>query len=226
MKREPCKWFEVLRYNVGFCNIKIEVPASYIIKTPCINTYYCDQCKFHEPENNDVQHMWEQGNNMQKYTDKHLESVPPEFIIALEISIPMVRGGDCSDSTCPVGILEETNRVLQTECNCIGKNSYWCPEYLSYDIIGWPACPCWRYGADLSVQIMQNLVTQWKNWARLQEGIMEISIEQRLKEAIGERKITVFEMVAFQKDPNLALLVGAKIGYLLGIGDGMEEHNE
>ena len=48
----------------------------------------------------------------------------------------------------------------------------------------------------------------------VKEDLME-----RISKEIKNREFNVFEMTGFRFDPNLALIVGAAIGYQLGLDD-------
>lgn len=65
MKRELCRYFELIRGGVGFCSIEIDIPRSYKVNMcsnldkKLIGLHVCNDCKFHEPLYDDVSHMWE-----------------------------------------------------------------------------------------------------------------------------------------------------------------------
>ena len=111
-------------------------------------------------------------NEMKEYSDEHLESVPPEYIWAVEKSIEMLEYDNYGTDfdTCMVSILESLFDNIESEYfddDCYDRKS-WCPKFLDYttlppEII----CPCYKFGTVGSIAMMKNLVKQWKAWAGL-----------------------------------------------------------
>lgn len=101
---------------------------------------------------------------MKKYSAKHLESVPPEYIAALEETVDMLsRNGHCDDA-CPALILENIS-INYGLCSSDGAN--WCQDYIGYASDYF--CPCYALGQDEAIKASKNLISQWKRWANLED---------------------------------------------------------
>jgi hypothetical protein len=105
------------------------------------------------------------GRIMQKYTDEHLKGIDPMSILGFELSIKRLKRGvnKLSVETCPAYLSWFTLYI--DNCNH-------CSEILIYDrpkdLESWYSpCPCRVFGRSKSIEIMQNLVTQWREWAQL-----------------------------------------------------------
>jgi len=104
---------------------------------------------------------------MKKYTDKHLESVPPEFIVAAQTTIGMLKGDIghmYGADTCPAVILCDPD---DDNYACGGEDPL-CSKYLIYSK-KFPVCPCWKFGEEKCIKLLTNLITQWKKWANLED---------------------------------------------------------
>jgi hypothetical protein len=97
---------------------------------------------------------------MKKYTNKHLESVPPGFIVAIEKTVEMLRKGNDTIYTCP-SIIAGGHYWEHNDC---GRGDQWCPKYLLYPYRG-AGCPCYVFGPKKSIKLLNNLIKQWKRWA-------------------------------------------------------------
>jgi hypothetical protein len=101
---------------------------------------------------------------MKKYTNKHLESVPPEFIAACETAVKMLRNRKTSADTCPSVII---NAEYEYVCD---DPFFLCPKYIKYNL---PKdrvpCPCYEFGEEKCAKLLNNLITQWKKWCGLED---------------------------------------------------------
>jgi hypothetical protein len=96
------------------------------------------------------------GIKMKKYTNKHLEKVPVEFIIGCERTVECLQN-ELSVSGCPVNNLYR----------CDDEDDF-CPRFLKYRVPhGTPVCPCVKFGGYTSIEMLKNLIAQWKKWAGL-----------------------------------------------------------
>jgi hypothetical protein len=102
---------------------------------------------------------------MKKYSDKHLESVPPEFIVAAERTVEMLEGGDTSDETCPSIIIKTEFGMVDYCVTCHGDM---CPQILIYQV-KFSGCPCHEFGALGSIKLLNNLIAQWRRWCGLED---------------------------------------------------------
>jgi hypothetical protein len=102
---------------------------------------------------------------MKKYTDEHLEGIQPESIVSFEWSIfNLINGNhELSLSTCPFYLITN-HRKLGSCYYCSQKLIYDRPKNLDSET---RHCPCVVFGKEKSIEIMKNLVTQWREWAEL-----------------------------------------------------------
>lgn len=108
---------------------------------------------------------------MKKYSDKHLESVPPEWIAYLEDFLNNKDIDHCYG--CP---LDEW-----FECSDVGKKNFpypstgsfclACPTYMAYNPYEGNYCPCDNYSSFRGAKMAgMNLINQWKKWAGIEKG--------------------------------------------------------
>ena len=100
---------------------------------------------------------------MKIYTDEHLESVPKWYIQACGNTVRMLRGEiDYKDGgdTCPA-------INSGSEYGCCGQD-HLCPRFIVYDNRG-PICPCCKFGKEMCIELLTNLITQWKKWAGVED---------------------------------------------------------
>lgn len=98
---------------------------------------------------------------MVKYSDEHLEKVPVEFIIGFEETIRMLGSGYApgNPDTCPI----TAYGLSYHNYRCV---TGWCNENMLY---GKDTCPCYIYEREDVIEMGENLISQWKKWAKLEE---------------------------------------------------------
>jgi hypothetical protein len=106
---------------------------------------------------------------MKKYTKKHLESVPPEFILAAEKAVDGIEADMVGKFTCPSLILKRLS--LRSKIYfCEKGGGSLCETYLKYHGGDRDSpCPCYRYGENKAIELFNNLITQWKAWAGVED---------------------------------------------------------
>ena len=98
---------------------------------------------------------------MKTYTDEHLESVPPEFIWALE---KLIFNTKRACEKCPV------MDCLKMRCSkySLSGGPDTCSVFIKYEACLYE-CPCYYYGKQTAIKEAKNLITQWKAWARVED---------------------------------------------------------
>lgn len=103
---------------------------------------------------------------MKKYSNDHLESVPVEYIQALETFLKKVAAGEIH-SDCPTCYANG-----ELDCDWTDYTSAkFCPVYFGYVKPGkYNCCPCNHYNSATKAKAAGlNLIKQWKRWAGVEK---------------------------------------------------------
>jgi hypothetical protein len=100
------------------------------------------------------------GICLNEYTEEHLESIPPEYIVAAEKTVLMLQG--------KLDYIDDVDTCLAyiagIDCRQSWSETRLCPKYIVYYVDKSP-CACYAFGKEDCIKLLNNLIDQWKKWA-------------------------------------------------------------